>query len=624
MKYGALLLLAVLVLSACERQPTAPPLAGNSGGPVFTSHDGDGPPPEESFPNDTHKTGEYTGLGTGTPVGLICRPVTSGGKACTGFLPSVTVDGTLLDVNLQIPAGEGPHPLIVQMHGWGGSKNTSSDIANVLVGDGYAVLRYSARGFGDSWGQANFGEIHVEARDLQGMVGQVMDRPDLRLNPDAVAVTGASYGGAHSWLAAAQPTFKSPRGTSVRIRTVVPIAFGSDLLYSLMPSGKPRRSIDLIGGLKLSYVNGLYFAGIREDAERPYFNYPEYLAAWHAYVNAQEPTPGDPVYKQIADGLAGYRSVWWGYRARESDPDFWATVAANPLPIFQVQGFTDDLFPLDEAKRMLLALKTLNASYPIATYLGDLGHPRASNKPGEVQHVMDLARQWFAFYLKGEGTQPPFVMYAAVTRPRDQAFNSGDVITLGSYSELSTRAVGWEFTETKFIANPSTDPYSGFKWDPLVMEGAQELEPYTLPELPQPVSDGVVAVYEVHAGELNGGAPVVVAGQPAVTIQGSVVGVRVQLNVRVFDVASDGTKSLITRGTYTHESSTGALIGDVTLTIPTYGNVWRVPAEHRIRVEITNLDSPYIAPSKLPSATTISNVKLSIPVCTVAHPACTS
>jgi hypothetical protein len=170
--------------------------------------------------------------------------------------------------------------------------------------------------------------------------------------------------------------------------------------------------------------------------------------------------------------------------------------------------------------------------------------------------------------------------------------------------------------------NPSGDPYSSFKWDPLIMEAARELKPYALPEFPTPAGDQLVAAFEVPAGQLSGGGSLVVAGQPTVTIRGNVmIGLRVQLNVRLFDVAPGGEKSLVTRGTYTLEGPT-APIGEVTVTVPSYGNVWRIPADHTVRLEITNYDGPYITPSKLPSTTIINSVTLNIPVCTAAHPVC--
>ena len=79
------------------------------------------------------------------------------------------------------------------------------------------------------------------------------------------------------------------------------------------------------------------------------------------------------------------------------------------------------------------------------------------------------------------------------------------------------------------------------------------------------------------------------------------------------NVASDGSRQLITRGTYTADN--GALpIGEQDLTIPTYGNLWRLPADHTLRIELTNLDTPYITPSRVPSATTVSNVNVEIPI----------
>ena len=94
-----------------------------------------------------------------------------------------------------------------------------------------------------------------------------------------------------------------------------------------------------------------------------------------------EPNVLDPVYRQILDGTAGYRSIWW-------QQDFWRSAAANRVAVFQIQGFTDDLFPLTEAKRMHVALKAIDPLYPIASYFGDIGHPRASNKTGERDYVV--------------------------------------------------------------------------------------------------------------------------------------------------------------------------------------------------------------------------------------------
>ena len=564
-----------------------------------------GPPPPHQFGPDSYRIGVFTGEGTTKP-GLSCDKTTKTVRECTGFLASA-VDGTLLDVTLTLPIGATrPIPLVVLIHGYAGSKNSSGDLVPPLLAEGYAVLRYSTRGFGDSWGQVNMVDVHAEVADMRSMIAQVVDEPRFHLNADAVAVTGASYGGGHSWLAALEPTFTSPRGNAVRVRTVVPIAAWSDLLYGLIPNGRERESIDHPGGAKLSYINGLYISGFRqENSARPYSNYPDYFIAWHADINADEPNDIDPIFRSAVDGLAGYRSIWW-------QQNFWTDVAATHIPVFTVQGFTDDLFPMSEAKRMILALQTLDPAYPVTAYFGDIGHPRASNKTGEVDYVLGLIKTWLAWYLKGVGTAPANVVYAAFTRPRDEPFNPANVITVPTLGALATSSVSKTFDALPAtLVNPATDPLSGFFWDPLVMEGARELKPLPVPP-ESPLVPGSLATYDVPVSELSGGGALTIAGQPTVTLHASTVAFRVQLDVRLFDVVG-ATKQLVTRGTYTLQSPTGLTIGDVDVTIPTYGNLYRVEAGHTLRLELTNVDSPYITPSRLPSATIVSSVRLDVP-----------
>src|SRR6476469_5007999 len=77
-----------------------------------------------------------------------------------------TFDGVPLDVDVTLPAtGTGPFPTIVMLHGWGGSKtdfesssptgdgNETFDYNNVYYAQhGYAVVNYTARGWGRSCG----------------------------------------------------------------------------------------------------------------------------------------------------------------------------------------------------------------------------------------------------------------------------------------------------------------------------------------------------------------------------------------------------------------------------------------------------------------------------------------
>jgi hypothetical protein len=262
---------------------------------------------------------------------------------------------------------------------------------------------------------------------------------------------------------------------------------------------------------------------------------------------------------------------------------------------------------------MLFAVNSAEPGYPITSYFGDIGHPRASNKTGEVDYVLSLIRPWLAAYLKG-GTPPAPKIYAALTRPRNVPFSPSDVIAVDSWDQLSTSTVSKEWIdEPKPLVNPVTFVQSGLTWDPFVMEGAEQLKPYTeIPPLPDFVRQSY-ASYQVQAKKLSGGGDLTIIGQPTVTLDAFVVGHRVQLNVRLIEEGGP-TEYLITRGTYTIDAGLGAQIGQQQIVIPTYGNYWTVAANHKIRLEISNVDSPYLTPSREPSTTTITRVKLDLPV----------
>ena len=596
------LLGVVFLFAACQSEQTGP--RDSALRAPATRRADEGPPSQYPFGADTYRqSGPFAGLPTPP---LVCQAGTTAGATYDGYLVT-EADQTSLDARLQVPSGDGPFPLVALIHGYAGSKNSSGDIASKLLEDGYAVLRYSTRGFGESWGQVNLADLNLEIADLRSMIGRVMDDPNCHLDPEKVAVTGASYGGGHSWLALLQPTFPTPTGSkTVHIVAVAPIAPWTDLFYSLLPNGRPNASIDGFGGLKLSFVNGLYASGIREDPARPYPNYPDYFAVWHGWINTTEPSAVDPLWLQIRDGIAGYRSIYW-------QQVFWNSAVHNRIPVFQVQGFTDDLFPLPEAKRMLLALNAVEANYPITSYFGDIGHPRASNKTAEVDYVLSLIRPWLAAYLKG-GTPPTPKIYAALTRPRAEAFSPGNVIVFSDWSQFSSAIVSkvWR-DQLNPLVNPITFAQSGITWDPFVMEGSEELKPYTESAPSPAIVAASYASFHIKAKQLSGGGDLTIAGQPTVTLDALVTGHRVQLNVRLIE-ESDGVDYLITRGTYTIDAGMSADIGRRTIVIPTYGNFWRVPASHRIRLEISNVDSPYLTPSREPSTTVISSVRLDVPI----------
>jgi hypothetical protein len=165
------------------------------------------------------------------------------------------------------------------------------------------------------------------------------------------------------------------------------------------------------------------------------------------------------------------------------------------------------------------------------------------------------------------------------------------------------------------LANPASGAPSGPLSDPVLEAGivaAGELEPFpSAPPIPNG-PDPTAATYKVPVASLNNGQPILIAGQPTVTLRATTTATRLQLDVRLYDVSA-GVKELITRGTYTEDGGVAPL-GTIVVTIPTAGNLWRMGPGRLLQLEITNVDAPYIAPSRVPSATQISEVRLTIPV----------
>jgi predicted acyl esterase len=82
----------------------------------------------------------------------------------------------------------------------------------------------------------------------------------------------------------------------------------------------------------------------------------------------------------------------------------------------------------------------------------------------------------------------------------------------------------------------------------------------------------------------------------------------VQLNARLYDVFPDGTQVMVDRGPYRVVSATGPA------TFELHGNAWRFEPGHRLRLELSQDDSPYLKTSEVASTITVNGVKLRVPV----------
>ena len=109
-------------------------------------------------------------------------------------------DGTAvsLDVSLFTTDPSQPRPAIVLAHGFGGTKNDSRGPAETLARDGYAVITYTARGFGRSGGRIHLDDPAYEGADTTKLVDFAAPArrwPD-RQPRSVIGFAGGSYGGA--------------------------------------------------------------------------------------------------------------------------------------------------------------------------------------------------------------------------------------------------------------------------------------------------------------------------------------------------------------------------------------------------------------------------------------------
>ncbi|MGI5127994.1 alpha/beta hydrolase family protein [Pseudonocardia sp. CA-107938] len=93
---------------------------------------------------------------------------------------------------LHLPAGPGPHPVVLVLHGFPGFER-NFDLAHYLRRSGYATLVFHYRG---SWGSAGTWSWAHVLQDCTAAVEWVRSVADAhRLDPTAVALVGHSLGG---------------------------------------------------------------------------------------------------------------------------------------------------------------------------------------------------------------------------------------------------------------------------------------------------------------------------------------------------------------------------------------------------------------------------------------------
>ena len=528
-------------------------------------------------------------------------------------------DGVPLDVNVTLPAaaqGDGPFPLVVQLHGWGGSKGGVS-ASKPWADRGYAVLNYTARGFGESCGSASsrladptgcakgwihLGDSRFEARDTQFLAGKLAD--ENLIAPKKIGVTGMSYGGGQSMELAAlrnrvrningsYSLWKSPQGKDMQIAGAAPVIPWSDLVYSLTPNGhtldyqvtSDTADLNPTGLAKQSFISGLYLLGSLTGYYAPPGADPDAdLTNWFARINAGEPTE-DPVIADIKDEISKNHSAYYLDRS------------VAPAPLLIANGFTDDLFPVDEAVRYANLVNQRHPSVPVSQLHFDFGHQRGQNKAADQDRLKTRQFEWFDRYVKGDTSQQTLQGAEALTQTCPKSAPSGGPFHASTWLELSPGEVRYQSTPAKSYLSAGGNPTVDATVDP-VSSGNDPCK--TTPSTDQ----SGVATWRLPTAA---GAGYTLLGSPTVIGDLKLSGTFPHLIGRLWDVAPGGTQTLVARGTY-RPTANGRQVFQL------HANGWHFAAGHTAKLELLGRDAPYARPSNGTFSVQVSNLDFRLPV----------
>ncbi|MEW2373101.1 alpha/beta fold hydrolase [Streptomyces sp. NPDC006656] len=267
-------------------------------------------------------------------------------------------------------------PAVLLGHGFGGSKDDVRAQAERLARDGYAVMTWSARGFGRSGGKIGLNDPEHEVKDVSALIDWLARRPEVRLDAAGdprVGVAGASYGGAVALLAA---------GYDRRVDAIAPQITYWNLADALFPQGVFKK---LWAGIFFTSgtTGGLQQGGGPSGAAGPpaapgcgRFE-PQLCAMYERVAVSGKP---DAEARELLERRSPSAV---GDRIR--------------VPALIVQGQDDSLFPLDQADAMARAI-TANGA-PVAVDWAAGGHDGGMRESGRIETRVTA---WFDRWLKGD------------------------------------------------------------------------------------------------------------------------------------------------------------------------------------------------------------------------------
>ncbi|GAB2662900.1 alpha/beta fold hydrolase [Saccharopolyspora gloriosae] len=302
-----------------------------------------------------------------------------------------------IDATLYAPATT-PAPAVVIAHGMGGDKTDADGQARDLARRGFAVLTYSARGFGGSTGRIALNSPDYEVSDARQLVDWLARQPEVQRDRDGdprVGVTGSSYGGALSLLLA---------GSDARVDAIAPVMTYNDLGQALLPNAAgtapPSADTPAHGAFGPDGVFRRAWAGLLFATGGPT------AGGAGAPVRTGERTATPPPAtcgNFTAEVCAAYSELARTGRASEKTRKLLASVSPSSnngnirIPTLLVQGTQDTLFGLDQADANARQIAAAGGDVSMLWFAG--GHDGSAPQARVQARIAD----WFSSHLRGAG-----------------------------------------------------------------------------------------------------------------------------------------------------------------------------------------------------------------------------
>ncbi|MFF8951008.1 CocE/NonD family hydrolase [Streptomyces sp. NPDC014940] len=475
-------------------------------------------------------------------------------------------DGTRLDTSYFTGASSGRRPAVLLAHGFGGSKDDVRQEAENLTRAGYTVLTWSARGFGRSTGKIGLNDPEHEVADVSRLIDWLAEQPQVRLDAKGdprVGVTGGSYGGAVSLLAA---------GHDRRVDAIAPAVTYWNLADALFPNGVFKK----------------LWAGVFFNTGGGCARFEPALCRMYDRV-AESGTP-DAAARELL---------------RERSPV--AVASRIKVPTLLVQGQTDSLFTLAQSDAAAKALRAGGAPVAVDWIAG--GHDGGDMEDGRVQGRVTA---WFDHYLKGDDS--------AATGPAFRVTRTGGIDSTDGAAQLRGASAD---AYPGLRDHPRAIPLSGREQRVANPAGASPPGVSALPGLGG--SGGLSQLSALGVGvslDFPGqyarfdSAPLTrdlrITGSPTATVHVTSTTGDAVLFGKVYDVGPDGARQVLPAQLVTPLRVTGAKAGkDVTVTLPAIDH--EVRKGHRLRLVLASTDLGYASPAAPATYTVSLGSDLSVP-----------